>query len=190
MNSSAEAVLAKVRQALERRGAKTIRSLGKVFRELDSYDGNKKVDADEFFIGLKELGVELTKAESGVLLNALDTNGDGCVDFDEFLIGIRGQMNATRQAIVDKAFQKFDRDGSGEVNAADLKGVYDASKHPKVISGEMTPDEVFLEFLQSFGGDKDGIITKKEWDHYYSAVSASVDNDDYFLELMTQCWKL
>ena len=41
------------------------------------------------------------------------------------------------------------------------RGVYDASKHPKVVSGEMTPDEVFLEFLEHFGSDKEGNLTKK-----------------------------
>mgnify|MGYP002622958167 FL=1 len=30
-------------------------------------------------------------------------------------------MNSRRQAIVDKAFLKFDRDGSGFISAADLK---------------------------------------------------------------------
>jgi Ca2+-binding EF-hand superfamily protein len=46
--------------------------------------------------------------------------------------------------MVDKAFLKFDADGSGVIEAADLKGVYSANMHPKVISGEMTEDEVFL----------------------------------------------
>lgn len=49
-------------------------------------------------------------------------------------------MNAKRQAITDKAFLKFDRDGNGYIEPADLKGVYNASYHPKVISGEMTED--------------------------------------------------
>ena len=49
--------------------------------------------------------------------------------------------------MVDKAFLKFDKDGNGRIEAADLRGVYNCSQHPKVISGEMTEDEVFLEFL-------------------------------------------
>jgi len=30
----------------------------------------------------------------------------------------------------------------------------------------------------------------KEWNDYYAAVSASVDNDDHFVELMKIAWKL
>ena len=42
--------------------------------------------------------------------------------------------------MIDKAFLKFDHDGSGTIDAADLQGVYFASMHPKVIAGEMTED--------------------------------------------------
>ncbi len=93
--------------------------------------------------------------------------------------------------MVDKAFLKFDRDGSGSIEAADLKGVYSASLHPKVIQGQMTEDEVFLEFLSNFGDrNRDGKIERSEWNDYYAAVSASIDNDDHFVQLMRTAWKL
>ncbi len=60
---------------------------------------------------------------------------------------LQGSLNAKRQAMVDKAYLKFDKNGDGEITAADLKGVYNCSMHPKVQNGEMTEDEVFLEFL-------------------------------------------
>jgi len=100
-------------------------------------------------------------------------------------------MNAKRQAMTDKAFLKFDKDGNGTIEAADLKGVYNTTFHPKVISGEMTEDQVFLEFLANFGDkNKDGRISREEWNDYYSAVSASIDNDDHFVQLMKTAWKL
>lgn len=37
--------------------------------------------------------------------------------------------------MIDKAFLKFDKDGSGFIEASDLKGIYSAQIHPKVISG-------------------------------------------------------
>ena len=93
--------------------------------------------------------------------------------------------------MTDKAFLKFDRDGNGVIEAVDLKGVYNASFHPKVINGEMTEDQVFMEFLAHFGDkNKDGKLTKAEWNDYYAAVSASIDNDDHFVQLMKTAWKL
>lgn len=91
--------------------------------------------------------------------------------------------------MVDKAYLKFDNDGSGLIEAADLKNVYTAHMHPKVISGEMTEDEVFLEFLANFGDkNRDGKITRAEWNDYYAAVSSSIDNDDHFVQLMKAAW--
>ena len=69
--------------------------------------------------------------------------------------------------------------------------MFDCSKHPKVINGQLTPQEVFTQFLACFGDKNgDGIITKREWDDYYAAVSASIDNDDHFCLLMRNAWKL
>jgi Ca2+-binding EF-hand superfamily protein len=85
------------------------------------------------------------------LLNFLDKNNDGNVDMSEFLVGIRGTPNKRRQMIIDKAFLKFDKDCSGYIEPSDLKGVYDCSQHPKVRTGEMTEDQVYGEFLGSFG---------------------------------------
>ena len=53
-------------------------------------NGNRKLDAQEFFYGLNECGCDLTKEECDALLCALDTDKDGSVNFNEFLVGIRG----------------------------------------------------------------------------------------------------
>ena len=59
-----------------------------------------------------------------------------------------------------------------------------------------------MEFLQNFkDANKDGKISRDvnfyfkfiffiKWNDYYSAVSASLDNDDHFVEMMKMAWKL
>ena len=131
MSTEVLVVLDRVRAALKKRGTKTIAGLSRTFRALDSFDGNRKVDCQEFYIGLCENGVEISQDESNKLLAFFDKDQDGHVDFNEFLVGIRGQLNSQRQAIVDKAFLKFDKDGSGHIDRNDLNGVYDVSMHPK-----------------------------------------------------------
>ena len=91
--------------------------------------------------------------------------------------------------MVDKAFLKFDANGNGCIDAADLRGTYNCSFHPKVQSGEMTEDEVFLDFLANFGDkNRDGKIQRDEWNEYYAAVSSSIDNDEHFVQLMRTAW--
>jgi len=70
--------------------------LGRAFRIIDNLDGNRKIDSQEFFVGLQELGVKINKTEADALMGYFDSNGDGCINFDEFLVGIRGKLNPKR----------------------------------------------------------------------------------------------
>ena len=72
-------VVMKVKKALEARGSKTIRALGRTFRLLDSYDRNRKVDKDEFFVGLQENGVKLDRNEANVFLCCVNSGINGIV---------------------------------------------------------------------------------------------------------------
>ena len=100
-------------------------------------------------------------------------------------------VKAERQAVIDHAFNSFVRDDTESIEAADLKGAYAANLHPKVISGELSEDEVFLEFLTHFSDkNRDGRIHREEWNAYYGKISASIDVDSHFCQLMAQVWRL
>ena len=184
-------ILEHVREALKNRGTKTIAGLGRTFRQLDSFDGNKKVDKQEFKEGLRENGADLDDREVSILLDFFDTDKDGKINFDEFLVGIRGKLNPRRKAIVEKAFLKFNKNDEDDwIDAEDLKQCFDVTMHPKYQSGEMTKEEIFDEYLANMGDkNRDGKITKDEWFDYYAAVSANIDNDDHFFMLMRNAWK-
>ena len=55
----------------------------------------------------------------------------------------KGVLAVKRQAMVDKAFLRFDRDGSGTISAVELKWGYNAAFHPKVQKGESSEEAVF-----------------------------------------------
>ena len=59
-------------------------------------------------------------------------------------------MNARRQNLVKKAFGVIDKDGSGILDINDIKGTYNAKKHPDVLSGLKTEDDIHMEFLDTF----------------------------------------
>lgn len=58
---SADDSLEQLRAQIKKRGAKTLRGLGRVFRQMDSFDGNHKVDRQEFVTGLRDCGLALSK---------------------------------------------------------------------------------------------------------------------------------
>ena len=111
---------------------KFIYALGRIFRALDSYDDNRKVEREEFLVGLRENGVDIDAGEASKLLDYFDKDGDGCFNIDEFLVRIRGELNEKRKKVVLQAFRKFDKDGSGVVSIDDLLSVYSVHMHLKI----------------------------------------------------------
>ncbi|XP_062815842.1 calcyphosin [Anolis carolinensis] len=183
--------MAKLRGKCLERGASGIKGLARFFRILDD-NGSRSLDLEEFRKGLAEAGVALEAGEAEEVFRLCDKNKSGTLDFEEFLEALRPPMSKARTEIIGAAFRKLDRTGDGVVTVEDLRGVYDGRRHPKFRSGEWSQEQVFRAFLDSFDSpnDKDGKITAEEFLNYYSGVSASVDSDDYFVEMMKAAWKL
>ncbi len=168
-----------------------MRLLGKIFRSVKSYDGVGKINKDDFLSGLRDIGILFPKIDSEILVQFFDKDIDGSVNFEEFLICIRGQPNQLRQEIIDTSFAKFDKEKKGLVNVRDLRGVFNASSHPKVRNGEITEDQVFDQFIRNFNDHLgEGKIDKYEWDDYYAAVSENLQSDEHFVQLVKDVWKM
>ena len=168
----------------------TVRSLGRTFTIWDS-DNNRLIDKQEFYWGLKNLGCNISKREACCLLEYLDTSKDGYVDFNEFLLGVRGSPSEARQKVIDAAFEKFDIYKVGNISATELAQVFDCPDHPQVQAGDCTVNDVFVQFLACFGDkNNNGMISRDSWNDHYAAVSAQVQSDDVFCQLMTSTWKL
>ena len=101
----------------------------------------------EFSKGMKELKLDLSDVDIQALFSLFDQDRNGSVSFDEFLYAIRGVLNSRRAALVNLAFDRLDKDGSGIVDFQDIKDVYNASRHPDVISGKRTEEAVLLEYI-------------------------------------------
>jgi hypothetical protein len=51
-------------------------------------------------------------------------------------------MNPARKRVVALCLKKLDKDNNGWVDINDIKGVYNAKKHPDVIAGKKTEDQI------------------------------------------------
>lgn len=183
-------VLTKILATLKARGAHGIRGLGLVFRRMDN-NGDRKMDRSEFMWGLRENGHTLSPSEFERIFKYFDKNNDGKISFDEFLRGVRGEMNDFRKGFVMMAFAKLDKTGDGVVALDDLANTYDVSFHPKFKTGEMSKNDVLGEFMAQWDTNvKDGKVTKAEFIDYYTDVSSSIDEDDYFELMMRNAWHI
>jgi len=59
-------------------------------------------------------------------------------------------MNSFRRKLVEQAFNKIDKDQSGDITIDDLRHFYNTSLHPDVRAGRKSENQVLTEFLKTF----------------------------------------
>ncbi len=149
MSYSEQQLLDIFRKKLASRGGRGIIGLQRQFKIFDD-DGSKDLDEYEFKKAIKDFRVQIPEGEIKRLFDIFDKSRDGKINYDEFLRGVKGEMNPLRKRICEKAFKIMDKDKSGILDINDIKGTYNAKKHPDVINGKKTEDEILLEFLDTF----------------------------------------
>tara|TARA_B110001450_G_scaffold250568_1_gene269436 strand:- start:155 stop:1399 length:1245 start_codon:yes stop_codon:yes gene_type:complete len=161
-------------------------------------NNSRSLDKYEFTKAMTDYMLGFTEGEIQKLFAYFDVDRSGDIAFDEFIRAIRGPMNAARKKVVAQCFKKLDKDASGWIDISDIRGVYVANKHPDVISGKKTEDQILQEFLETFetahamrnNEAPNYVVTKEEFDEYYNNISASIDDDAYFAQMMISAWKL
>ena len=179
-----------LRAIMKRRGARGLAGLARSFRIMDD-DGSGQLNRYEFGKAMNDVGLRASRAEIDGLFAQFDNDSSGEIHYEEFLEDVRGPMNERRVNLVRQAFAKMDRDRNGEIDVREVSNMYNAERHPSVLSGQKSPDDVYRTFLDTFdSGVKDGRVTWAEFLKYYRGVSVSIDDDEYFEVMMTNCWNL
>ena len=154
-------------------------------------NGDKRISKDELKYGLRDYGLELTPVELDHVFLYFDRDRSGAIDMTEFLVGLRGPMNARRVKMIQLAFNVLDTDNSGTVSVDEVMSKYDFSWNPDVKDGKKTIQQAAKEFMNTWDrGEVDGQITWEEFEEYYKDISASIDDDDYFELMMRNAWRI
>ena len=182
----------KFKMILASKGGFGIRSLKVHFRRMDE-NGNGKLDKEEFSRALEAFGLFPTKPQLTDLMNYYDIDKDGNITYEEFLRGLRDPLNKRRLGLVNKAFNIMDKDNSGKITVKDIKGIFNVSENEDFLEGRKTANEVLEDFLNGFDGargNSDGVITKPEFIDYYTDLSATIPEDEYFVRMMESVWQV
>mmetsp|Transcript_34346 Transcript_34346/g.75097 ORF Transcript_34346/g.75097 Transcript_34346/m.75097 type:complete len:478 (-) Transcript_34346:253-1686(-) len=193
--TKARTVIAKMREVLSLRagGYSSLNALGRQFRIADRDKSGIMTKAefdtalDLFFAYYK---VNLTPAQKNSLFQFFDRDSSGTVSYDEFVRGVRGDMNDFRVGFVMQAFDILDKDRSGVISTQEIAGTYDVSQNPAVRSGKVTAREAIQNFMAQWDQNSDGSVTKDEFIEAYQWVSSSIDTDDYFELMMRNAWHI
>jgi calcyphosin len=195
IGASTDDYMDRIRKKLANRGPRGILGLAKQFQIMDD-DGSKTLSLYEFTKACKDFRLDIPETDIKKIFQAIDRDRSGYLDYDELLRALRGPINSFRRNLVDQAWKKVDKNGDGVLDIEDIRGVYSASKHPDVLSGRKTEDNILNEFLETFelnhnlGTGVDHKVTKEEFFEYYTNVSSSIEDDTYFELMITNAWKL
>ena len=125
--------------------------------DLVDTDGSQTIDAKELKVAMRALGFEPNKDEIKKMIADIDKDGNGTIEFDEFLAMMTAKMGErdSREEIM-KAFRLFDDDETGKISFKNLKRV------AKELGENMT-DEELQEMIDEADRDGDGEVNEEEF---------------------------
>ncbi|XP_023376709.1 calcyphosin-2 isoform X3 [Pteropus vampyrus] len=184
-----KAIQDKLKEQLHKRGVRILTGLAKYFQQLDK-EGNGLLDKADFEHALKLFHLEVSEKDFESSWLILNDNGNGKVDYGEFKRAIFGEMNEYRKSFVRKAFMKLDFNKTGSVPIIDIRKCYCAKKHPQVISGHTTEEEIKSSFLETLKGDcsKSDGVSYGEFEDYYEGLSIEIVEDEDFVNILRTPW--
>ncbi|KAL4237816.1 hypothetical protein ACF0H5_002528 [Mactra antiquata] len=138
------------------------------FREAFSLfdkDGDGTMTTKELGTVMRSFGLDPSQRELQEMVAEVDVDGNGEIDFDEFLMMMAKKLNdVDHEAEMKEAFEIFDRENNGFITHADLKFVM-------CQLGEKLTDEEVSEMLKEADVSERGKIT---WNEFYAVMMKDV----------------
>ncbi|XP_020947693.1 calcyphosin-2 isoform X9 [Sus scrofa] len=178
-----------LKEQLRKRGVRIFTGLGKYLQQLDK-KRNGLLEKADFKQALEVFHLEVSENDFESLWLILNGNGDGKVDYGEFRHAVVGEMNEYRKSFVRKAFMKLDFNKTGTVSIIDIRKCYCAKKHPQVISGHSTEEEIKSSFLETLKDAciKSDEVSYGEFEDYYEGLSIGIIDDEDFVNILRTPW--
>ncbi|XP_052103548.1 calmodulin-like [Mytilus californianus] len=121
------------------------------FRLFDK-DGDGTITTQELGIIMRSLGQNPTDIELKNIIDEVDADGDGTVDFHEFLTMMSKQLSSRDTAgEIREAFRVFDKEANGFITVEELRDIMGNM-------GEKMTEEEVEEMIQEVDIDGDGRV--------------------------------
>lgn len=132
------------------------KQLREVFRAIDINDDGKLSKEELLKHYEKCMGSEHAHEEVEKIMSEVDTDNNGFIDYTEFLKASLSQRTVMSSENLRRAFDLFDKDGSGSISAIELKNVLG--------SGLNIDDKVWEQIIRSVDQNFDSEIDLREFE--------------------------
>ena len=125
--------------------------------ELFDRDRDGTITTKELGTVMKNLGQNLSETELEEMIKQVDLDGNGTIDFKEFLgLMVRKMKDTDTEEELLEAFKVFDRDSNGFITSHELRHVMTS------LGESLTPEEI-EEMIKEADADGDGQIDYDEF---------------------------
>ena len=150
---------------------------------------------ENFISVIEQMELQINQDDLINFYSILDFNQSNKVSTDEILRLIKGEIPEERKMLIVSKFSLMDKEKTGIIPIALVKDVYNFKFHPDAFLGKKTCEEIYKEFLYTFDifcelkGLKEE-ISYKDFIDYYTPISASILNDNYFDDIIYGVWNM
>ena len=143
----------------------------------------------------EEMQIDINQDDLINFYSILDYTQSNKVSTDEILRLIKGDISEQRKILIVSKFALMDKEKTGTIPINLVKELYNSKFHPDAFLGKKTEEDVYKEFLYTFdifcqiNGLKDE-ISFKDFIEYYTPISASILNDNYFDDIIYGVWNI
>ncbi|XP_042427169.1 calcium-dependent protein kinase 1-like [Zingiber officinale] len=134
-----------------------ITGLKEMFKSIDT-DNSGTITYEELKAGLPKLGnlgIKISESEVRQLMEAADVDGNGSIDYIEFITATMHMNRMEREDHLYKAFEYFDEDRSGYITVEELEQALEKYN--------MGDEKTIKEIIAEVDTDKDGRINYDEF---------------------------
>ncbi|XP_002047651.3 calmodulin [Drosophila virilis] len=128
----------------------------RAFQILDR-DGEGSIQARELGVFMRDLGKVPTESELQAMINQVDLDGNGSIDFEEFVSAMMAKLNTRAdEDVLREAFSVYDKENTGYIGVDQLRTV--------MIALKLKPtDEELDELIREGDIDGDGYLNYEEF---------------------------
>ena len=156
---------------------------------------NSQISINDLYNLFQDMRINIPYNEIKILFNYTNKNDSDIIPTEQLINIIKGTLEEQRKLYIVEVFSNLDKEQTGKVQIDTLKNLFNAKKHPEVINGTKSQEEVFEQFCNSLdlyceisNIPKNGELSFENFVDYYTGISASIPDEVYFEDMINGVW--